>query len=103
MQYNLNDIIKNEYIYIQIQKGMYGLKQAAILAYTQVSSLLKKSGYQPIFGSLGMWKYNTRKTLVCLCVDEFGIKYHNRDDITLIENALKPQYTAKIDWGGKKS
>ena len=55
-RYNLDELVhSNDYVYIKIQKGMYGLKQAAILAYTQVSTLLKKAGYQPIIGSLGMW------------------------------------------------
>ena len=46
--------------------------------------------------------HNTRKTIFCLCVDNFGIKYYNCDDIAHLENTSKPQYTAKIDWEGKK-
>ena len=80
---------------------MYGLKQAAILSYTQVSTPLKKSGYQPIICSLGMWKHHTKRTLFYLCVDDFGIKYYDKDDIQHLEYAPKPQYTAKIDWEGK--
>ena len=80
---------------------MYGLKQAAILAYTQVSTLKKKSGYQPIIGILGIWNHHTRQTLCCLCVDDFGLKYYNKEDIQHLEEALKSQYTAKIDWEEK--
>ena len=79
---------------------MYGLKQVAVLAYTKVSTLLKKAGYQAIVGSLGMWKHSTRKTFFCLCVDDFGINYYDKDDILHLENALMPQYTAKLDWEG---
>ena len=32
-RYNLDSIVHNDYIYMRIVKGMYGLKQAAILAY----------------------------------------------------------------------
>ena len=60
-RYNLENLVSNDYVYIKIQKEMYGLKQAAVLAYTQVSTLLKKAGYQAIVGSLGMWKHITRK------------------------------------------
>jgi len=35
-KYKLHDIIHNGCIYIQINRGMYGLKQAAILAYNQL-------------------------------------------------------------------
>ena len=48
-----------------------------------------------------MWKHHTRRTLFCLCVDDFGIKYYDKADVHHLENALKPQYTAKIDWEGK--
>ena len=30
-QYNLYDLVQNSYVYIKIKKGMYGLKQAAML------------------------------------------------------------------------
>ena len=32
-KYNLYDLVHDGYIYIKIKKGMYGLKQAALLAY----------------------------------------------------------------------
>ena len=35
--YNIDDLVaKDGYIYVKIKKGMYGLKQAAILAYNQL-------------------------------------------------------------------
>ena len=46
LHYHLDNLVQsNTYVYIKIQKGAYGLKQAAILAYTQTSTLLKKAGY----------------------------------------------------------
>eukprot|EP00957_Ditylum_brightwellii_P034597 2623165-Ditylum_brightwellii.AAC.3 len=39
--YNIDDIVANNgYIYCEIKKGMYGLKQAAILAYKQLRKRL---------------------------------------------------------------
>ena len=76
LQYNLRELVDdNGYIYIKITKGMYGLKQAAILAYTKLISILKPFGYHPIPHTVGMWQHKTRKTKFCLCVDDFGIKY----------------------------
>ena len=60
---------------------MYGLNQASVLAYYQLSSRLTNDGYQPIIGSLGIWKHNTRKTLFYLCVDDFGAKYYSKEDV----------------------
>ena len=69
------DMTSNDFVYVRIDKGMYGLKQAAILAYKQLCTRLEQAGYKPIIGSAGMFKHETRKTKFCLCVDEFGMKY----------------------------
>ena len=53
-KYNLQEKVHQGYIYMKIKKGMYGLKQTAILAYETVYNLLTPSGYTPILGSLGL-------------------------------------------------
>ena len=63
-----------------IQKGMYGLKQAAILAYKQLVKNLKQYGYEPIEGTTGLWHHESRPTKFALCVDDFGVKYFSKDD-----------------------
>ena len=92
---------KYEYVYFQINKGMYGLKQAAILAYKQLKTNLANFGYHPIPHSVGMWKHKSRKTLFCLCVDDFGIQYHNRADADHLIHALQQFYEITIDWKGR--
>ena len=57
--------------------GMYGLKEAAILAYTQIKEHLGKEGNKPIQGTFGLWKHNTRQITFALCVDDFDMKYFN--------------------------
>lgn len=80
-QYNLNEL-KDEkgFVYIKIQKGMYRLKQAALLAYLQLVTFLKSHGYYPEKHCMRIWSHKTRKTKFCLCVDDFGIKYFNKSD-----------------------
>ena len=40
-KYNLKQLVNADgYVYIKIKKGMYGLKQAAILAYKQLKTIL---------------------------------------------------------------
>ena len=47
-RYNIDDLISTDgYVYIKIKKGMYGLKQAAVLAYNHLVQHLASSGYQP--------------------------------------------------------
>ena len=101
-KYNLRNIKHSDgYVYIKIIKGMYGLKQAAILAYKNLSKLLIGAGYIPIATSQGMWKHSTRKTLFCLCIDDFGVKYHTKDDLLHLKNTIEQHYTCNVDWSGK--
>ena len=60
---------------MEIKKGMYGLKKAAILAYDYIKEHLKKIGYHPVQGTVGLWTHDTRNIQFCLCVDDFGVKY----------------------------
>ena len=74
-QYNIDEkIAPDGYVYIRIQKGMYGLKQVAVLAYDQLVRNLKPHGYSPCPFTAGLWKHNTRKTKFCLCVDDFQVR-----------------------------
>ena len=77
------------YVYIKIIKGMFGLKQAAIIVYNQLISHMDPQKYYPVPFTTGPWSHKTRKTKFCLCVDDFGVKYFPRDDANHILNSLK--------------
>ena len=100
-KYNLDAKVHNDFIYIKIKKGMFGLKQAALLAYQHLSEILRAGGYIPIVGSLGMWTHPTRKILFNLCVDDFGVKYYDRKEVEHLINLIESKYTVKADWSGK--
>ena len=44
-QYNLLPLARNVYVYIEIQRGMYGLPQEGILANNQLTERLEPKGY----------------------------------------------------------
>ena len=101
-QYDLeNKVAADGYIYVRIKKGMYGLKQAAVLAYDQLVEHLAPHGYYPCPQTTGIWRHATRPTRFCLCVDDFGIKYFSKDDANHLLNALQQKYTISTDWTGK--
>jgi hypothetical protein len=91
----------NGYIYIKIQKGMYGLKQAAVLAYDNLVKLLAPHGYSPCPNTTGLWKHSSRPTEFCLCVDDFGIKYISLADAHHLLDTLKKYYKVSVDWDGQ--
>ena len=42
-----------------------------------------------------------KQNKICLCVDDFGVKYYNIADIYYLKNTIESQYTCKIDWEEK--
>jgi hypothetical protein len=101
-RYNLETMVTaDNYIYVKIKKGMYGLKQAAVLAYDNLVHNLAKSGYTPIAHTIGMWQHDTKRTKFCLCVDDFGVKYFCKDDAEHLLQSLRKDYTCTVDWTGR--
>ena len=80
-KYELHKKVPSDgYVYIRIKKGIYGLKQAAILAYEQIKATLDPHGYTLVIRTVGLWKHNTCPTKFCLYVDYFGIIYLSKPD-----------------------
>ena len=67
-KYKINELISTDgYVYCRIKKGMYGLKQAARLAYDDLKKHLTTFGYQPDKVAHNIWTHSTRQTKFCLC------------------------------------
>jgi hypothetical protein len=57
---------------------MYGLKEAAIIAFNQLVTKLAPAGYKPAPFSPGLWRHHTKKTTFVLRVDDFGVNYFSK-------------------------
>ena len=98
-QYQLQNLTTpSNHILIKINTGMYGLKQAAILAYKHLVNNLGQHGYRPLPHTVGLWKHDTRKIMFCLCADDFGIKYFHTDDVHHLFTSLCQFYKISPDW-----
>ena len=62
-------------IYVKIQKGVYDLPQAGILAQNLLNERLNKHGYHQSPAMPGLWQNHLRPISFTLCIDNFGIKY----------------------------
>ena len=80
---------------------MYGLKQAARLAYNNLVTNLKQEGYFPDKYCPNLWSHESRNTKFCLCVDDFAVKYLTKDDAHHLITSLQKYYDIIIDWSGK--
>ena len=60
-KYALHKLVdENGWVYLENLKGMYGLKQAGIIANMELTKHLDKFGYHPFQHTPGLWKHNTR-------------------------------------------
>jgi hypothetical protein len=71
---NLNALAVDGWVYIEIRKGMYGLKQAGILTNQLLQTRLAPFGYYPARHTLGLWLHKTRQISFTLVVDNFAVK-----------------------------
>ena len=100
-KYHIADkITKDNNVFIRINKGMYGLRQAAVLAYNKLVKHLSKHDYHPIQHTVGLWTHKSRPIKFCLCVDDFEIKYFNPEDAHHLINALNEEYVTSVDFTG---
>ena len=58
-QYNLRNLAHKGFVYMEIQKGMYGLPQAEKIANDKLKLHLAKFGYEPAPITLGLWRHQT--------------------------------------------
>ena len=86
------------YVYVDINKGMYGLKQASVVAYQQLVKHLDGHGYYPIPFTTGLWYHRTLKNKFCLFVDDFGINFFSQQYVNHLLTALRHKYDVTVDW-----
>ena len=85
------------YVYFEIRKGMYGLKEFGIIALTQLVQKITPFGYEPMKFTPGLCRHTNRKTTFTLCVDNFGVKYFSKNYDLHLVNAVKSQYRCTSD------
>jgi hypothetical protein len=95
-EYNLTEdyFDSQGYVYVEIRKGMYGLKEAAILAYDQLKAHLAPFGYAPVTHTPGLWRHATKPTTFTLAVDDFGVKYFSTPFVANMHSQSTGQATA---------
>jgi hypothetical protein len=101
--YNLRDkATPDGYIYCEIQKGMYGLPQAGIIAQQLLEERLAKHGYRQSKTTPGLWKHDTRPISFTLVVDDFGVKYVGEENAQHLLDAVRQYNKCSCDWVGER-
>ncbi len=96
--YKLHDIITPDgHIYCEIQKGMYGLPQAGIIAQKLVADRLRQHGYTQSKMMPGLWLHKTGPIQFSLVVDDFGVKYVGKENALHLLNTIQKYYKCSCD------
>jgi hypothetical protein len=99
-KYDLLELSQDVKVYIKIQKGMYGLPQAGILANELLQRNLAKDGYRPTQYTHGLWTHDTRPISFSLVVDDFRVKYVGQEHAEHLMACIKKKYNISSDWKG---
>ena len=101
-EYDLPRYAHNGWIYFEINKGVYGLKQAGKLANDLLTKRLDTHGYYQCPTTPGLWRHRWRPILFALIVDDFGIQYEGQRHAHHLLEALQNDYKVTTDWSGSK-
>jgi hypothetical protein len=88
----------NGWVYLEIGKGMYGLKQAGLLTNQLLNKRLKSFVYHPARHTPGLWLHSTKHTAFSLVVDDFAVKYVTKADEHHLRDALLQHFEIATDW-----
>jgi hypothetical protein len=97
-KYNLNALAVNGWVYIEIRKGMYSLKQAGLLANQLLQTRLAPFGYYPARHTPGLWLHKSRPISFTLVVEDFAVKYMGKQHAEHLRNALLQTNELTTDW-----
>ena len=98
-QYNLRCLAcPDGLVYLEIRKGMPSLKQAVRISNDCLTAHIAKFGYAPVPCTTSLWKHSTLDISFGLVVDNFGIKYVDKQNANHLIQALQKVYTISINW-----
>ena len=98
-EYKLKDkATKNGSVFIQANRGMYGLPQSGLLANQLLEKRLNKHGYRQSKLVPGLWKHKTRPIQFTLVVDDFLVQYVGKEHALHLKSVLENNYKITEDW-----
>ncbi len=87
-------------VFCKVQRGMYGLPQAGIIAQDLLTKRLHKAGYHQSTITPGYWRHDWHPISFTLAVDNFEMNYINKNNVNHLASILKQDYKIDTDWEG---
>ena len=99
--YQLRDKVTYDgHVYCEIQKGMYGLPQAGIIAQQLLEERLQKHGYRQSQMTPGLRKHDMHPISFSLIVDDFRVKYVGKENTQHLVDTVRGYYKCSCNWEG---
>ncbi len=99
-QYDLNKHALHGFVHLEMQRAVWGLPQAGILANKCLRRKLAPLRYYESTHTPGLWYHKSRLITFTLVVDNFGVKYVSKDKVNHLITSIKKDYTFTEDWSG---
>jgi hypothetical protein len=87
----------NDFVVVEITKGIYGLPQAGRLAQEKLVKHLTTQGYHQCANAPCLFRHETRDVMFTLVVDDFLIKYGLDEDVEHLFATLRQLYEITTD------
>jgi hypothetical protein len=100
-QYKLDKHAQNGFVYLQMERTIWGSPQAGILANKLLRNRLAPHGYYECINTPGLWRHEWRPITLTLVVDDFGVKYVGKEHVDHLVASLKMTYKLVEDWDGE--
>jgi hypothetical protein len=98
-QYGLKDKVDEKgFVILRVEKGMYGLPYAGIIAQNLLEERLELHGYTQSDKTPGFWSHKWRPISFTLIVDDFGVKYVGEEHANHLLSVLKEHYVVDEHW-----
>lgn len=100
-KYGFDKFAKGDRALVRIDRAIYGLPQAALLAQLRLDAHLATRGFHPDAHTACLYRHETRDITFTLVVDDFGIKAKSdMVDIEYLFSCLREKYTITVDYTG---
>ena len=102
LRYEIAAMVENEYVIMEITKGIYGLPQAGKLAQDRLVQHLAGHGYNQCTNTPCLFVHASNGVAFTLVVDDFLIKYKEQTALDHLFTALRELYVITTDLSDTK-
>jgi hypothetical protein len=99
-QYKLEQHAYKGFVHLRMERAVWGLPQAGILANKLLRKRLAPHGYHECVNTPGLWRHEWRPITFSLVVDDFGVKYVGKEHADHLIKCIGEKYKLVEDWTG---